>query len=410
MVAGGAQPDGGAGHAVVRRHVPRGPRHVEAERDPPGRWEPKDEGCPFMRINISHHPPPPSVRLLLKPLRAHIADFRVATPLAFAGRAAGAVRGDRSEYEAMLVAARLEVEVQLVCGGERSVNAQSKFDGGPEAPSLLLDRPPCSPQAAATEADLEGVEVAFFLQRLKPAAAAEAQQQQQQQQQGCGASETPQPLAVVPVSPGRWYARDSGGAPGTAAAGAGGVAKLSVDAAEALGGPPLLWSAEEPHLYTLILELRKVNNSGTAAAAGRRHETLEFEACQASEGSERLLVFWGQASSLAAASWIFLGSAILGRCLMHYDHASLSSSLSQLGFRHTEVSGPRLLHNGRPIMLRGVNRHEFDPWRGKAISEEDMVADLTLMKRSGFNAVRCSHYPNCDRWCVIELKPAWEGI
>ncbi len=32
-----------------------------------------------------------------------------------------------------------------------------------------------------------------------------------------------------------------------------------------------------------------------------------------------------------------------------------------------------MLHNGRPIMLRGVNRHEFDPWRGKAITEEGMV-------------------------------------
>ena len=40
----------------------------------------------------------------------------------------------------------------------------------------------------------------------------------------------------------------------------------------------------------------------------------------------------------------------------------------QLGFRHTEVLGARLLHNGRPIMLRGVNRHEFDPRSGKVCS------------------------------------------
>lgn len=70
----------------------------------------------------------------------------------------------------------------------------------------------------------------------------------------------------------------------------------------------------------------------------------------------------------------------------------------QVGFRHNEVRDGQLLHNGRPIMLRGVNRHEFDPRRGKAVSEASMVADIKLMKQHSFNAVRCSHYPNSLRW------------
>ena len=53
----------------------------------------------------------------------------------------------------------------------------------------------------------------------------------------------------------------------------------------------------------------------------------------------------------------------------------------QVGFRHTEVLGARLIHNGRPIALRGVNRHEFDPRRGKALTEEDMIKDVGIMKR-----------------------------
>ena len=70
----------------------------------------------------------------------------------------------------------------------------------------------------------------------------------------------------------------------------------------------------------------------------------------------------------------------------------------QVGFRHTAVRGARLLHNGRPIMLRGVNRHETNPRTGKALQEQDMVADALAMKRAGFNAVRCSHYPNHEYW------------
>jgi len=57
------------------------------------------------------------------------------------------------------------------------------------------------------------------------------------------------------------------------------------------------------------------------------------------------------------------------------------SSPSKVGFRQTEVLGSRLIHNGRPIMLRGVNRHEFDPRRGKALTKDDMIKDVVAMKR-----------------------------
>lgn len=93
--------------------------------------------------------------------------------------------------------------------------------------------------------------------------------------------------------------------------------------------------------------------------------------------------------------------------------------------------------NGKPVLIAGVNRHEHDPSTGKvrgflfgsgssrlarltavhrektarrsdhcspshvpqAISTESMVKDIVLMKRLNFNAVRCSHYPNDQRWC-----------
>lgn len=68
------------------------------------------------------------------------------------------------------------------------------------------------------------------------------------------------------------------------------------------------------------------------------------------------------------------------------------------GFRRIEISGRELLVNGRRIMLRGVNRHDHHPDRGKAVTPEDMRADIMLMKQHNVNAVRCSHYPNDPRF------------
>jgi beta-galactosidase len=49
--------------------------------------------------------------------------------------------------------------------------------------------------------------------------------------------------------------------------------------------------------------------------------------------------------------------------------------------------------NGNRVLFNGVNRHEFHPDRGRALTERDMLDDVLLMKRAGINAVRTSHYP-----------------
>jgi beta-galactosidase len=101
---------------------------------------------------------------------------------------------------------------------------------------------------------------------------------------------------------------------------------------------PAKWSAEHPHLYTLVLALRD--------SSGR---VLEFES-------------------------------------------------ARIGFRKTEVKNGRLLVNGKPILIKGVNRHEHDPKTGHFLSEESMVHDITLMKQHNINTVRTCHYPNDPRW------------
>ena len=70
----------------------------------------------------------------------------------------------------------------------------------------------------------------------------------------------------------------------------------------------------------------------------------------------------------------------------------------RIGFRTVEVTGGLLKVNGVPVTLKGVNRHEHDPDTGHVVSEESMLADIRLMKRFNINAVRTSHYPNVPRW------------
>ena len=101
---------------------------------------------------------------------------------------------------------------------------------------------------------------------------------------------------------------------------------------------PRLWSAEDPVLYNLVVELRD-RSSGTVDVR---------------------LIRWG--------------------------------------FRRIDIEpGPEgavLTVNRRPVKLRGVNRHDIHPRYGQAVPDEEIRKDLILMKRHNINAVRCSHYPN----------------
>jgi beta-galactosidase len=72
-----------------------------------------------------------------------------------------------------------------------------------------------------------------------------------------------------------------------------------------------------------------------------------------------------------------------------------------VGFRRVEVRDRRLLINGKPIVIMGVNRHDHHPVNGKTPSLEDMRADLVMMKQHNINAVRTAHYPNDHRFLEL---------
>lgn len=69
-----------------------------------------------------------------------------------------------------------------------------------------------------------------------------------------------------------------------------------------------------------------------------------------------------------------------------------------VGFRHIDIVDGQLRINGESVSIRGVNRHDFHPNRGRAASLETMREDVEMMKRHNINAVRTAHYPNDTRF------------
>lgn len=70
----------------------------------------------------------------------------------------------------------------------------------------------------------------------------------------------------------------------------------------------------------------------------------------------------------------------------------------KIGFRHLDIVEGQMRINGRPIEIRGVNRHEHSAIGGHYITPDEMREDIRLMKEMGINAVRTSHYPNDELW------------
>lgn len=82
-----------------------------------------------------------------------------------------------------------------------------------------------------------------------------------------------------------------------------------------------------------------------------------------------------------------------------YVNGKVQQHTSQwIGFRKSEIKHAQLLINGKPIYIKGVNRHEHDPYTGHVVDDATMIKDIQLMKENNINAVRTSHYPNDPRW------------
>lgn len=92
----------------------------------------------------------------------------------------------------------------------------------------------------------------------------------------------------------------------------------------------------------------------------------------------------------------------------------------RIGFRQVEIKGEKILVNGQPLMIRGVNRHDFDSDFGWSVPYERYIEDFNIMKRCNINAIRTSHYPNapvfydlCDEygfWVMDECDMETHGV
>lgn len=95
----------------------------------------------------------------------------------------------------------------------------------------------------------------------------------------------------------------------------------------------------------------------------------------------------------------------------------------RVGFRRFEMKDGIMLLNGKRIVFKGVNRHEFSSDTGRYVSREELLKDIVTMKRNNINAVRTCHYPDavgiyelCDEYgiyimaeCNMETHGTWDG-
>jgi beta-galactosidase len=92
----------------------------------------------------------------------------------------------------------------------------------------------------------------------------------------------------------------------------------------------------------------------------------------------------------------------------------------RIGFRTVELADGLIKVNGKAVLFKGVNRHEWHPEKGRALDLETMREDVLLMKRHNLNAVRTSHYPPhpaflelCDElglWVIDECDLETHGF
>lgn len=94
-------------------------------------------------------------------------------------------------------------------------------------------------------------------------------------------------------------------------------------------------------------------------------------------------------------------SPYLYRCVVSLlnEHDELvDCEAYDVGFRCVEITDSLLKVNGKPLLIRGVNRHEHHPELGHTMTREGMIQDIKLLKQNNFNAVRTAHYPNHPLW------------
>lgn len=90
------------------------------------------------------------------------------------------------------------------------------------------------------------------------------------------------------------------------------------------------------------------------------------------------------------------------KILIYDEEGRLVENIPQhIGFRTMEMKDGLMLINGKRIVFKGVNRHEFSAVNGRCVTREEMEKDACIIKSLNINAVRTSHYPNNSYWYYL---------
>ena len=172
----------------------------------------------------------------------------------------------------------------------------------------------------------------------------------------------------------------------------------------------------QPHVHVenMQLEADWDAESGTAsldAALSVRNASDAATISAALKDSEGNVVW--EASTNADANTTFASGSLQGLEPWSAESPSLyelevnvidqagnivEAAVQKVGFRRFRIENGIMTLNGKRIVFKGADRHEFDAKRGRSITEQDMIDDVIFCKRHNINAIRTSHYPNQERW------------
>ncbi|MFM7180312.1 MAG: glycoside hydrolase family 2 TIM barrel-domain containing protein [Verrucomicrobiales bacterium] len=133
---------------------------------------------------------------------------------------------------------------------------------------------------------------------------------------------------------------------------------------------------------------------------GEQVYTGELESKVGPEKQDKKIL---QAKDLVITPWT-PENPVLYKLLLTLKDATgkeIANYATAIGFRTSEIKNGQLLVNGRPILIKGVNRHDHSHLTGQRVAEQDMRDDLFAMKKLNINAVRTSHYPNDPRFLEL---------
>ena len=145
------------------------------------------------------------------------------------------------------------------------------------------------------------------------------------------------------------------------------------------------------------LQLRNANDAATVKAKLRdANGTVVWESTQCA--NETITLNSGALKNIAPWSAEEPTLYELTVLVVGHDGPLVEKIVQRIGFRTFRIEDGIMKLNGKRVVFKGADRHEFDAKRGRAITRQDMIDDIMFCKRHNINAIRTSHYPNQEYW------------